>query len=332
MRTLLAALTIILSSAIALAQSAPSPAAPATQSAGAGSQVKVYVSPFSESAALLRPGWLSARLATAIGDDLDSLKNVDILKASSEATSERDAKPQLDRARQAGAEIAIIGAATVEADKLSVTGDVYDVASGNSFGNFKANGTTRDLFNVQDSVVHQIRETVSKIASPNPATPATSITTAPESNFEGSNLQASINNYDFRGLQGANNNMPYADQPHHVVEPPDITFGPYAYGGYGWPGYTYYNPYYSPYYGSPYGNGWNNWEWSPGIIIINHDFIRDQIRHSGNTGGNPTPGPAPQPVVPTEIRTRGNLGSVVATPPPNTIQQSPSYEIRPVNR
>jgi TolB-like protein len=330
MRTLLIALTILISSAITQAQTASTPTAPAAQPAGA--TVKVYVV-FSESAALLRPGWLSSRLATVVRDDLEPLPSVQIVKAPAEAT-DADPKAQLTRARQAGAEVAVIGAASVEGDKLSVTGDVYDVSTGNSFGNFKANGTTRDLFKVQDSIVHQIRQIVDRIASPSAGTAVASKTPAAGTNFEGSNLQASINDYTFRG---ANNNR--YDQPYHVVEPPDISFslpydyGGYGYSGYGWPSYTYYNPYYSPYYGGGYyGNGWNNWGWGPSVIIINQDFIRDHMRNRGNSGGNQGPIPAPAPTVPTEIRTRGQMGSVVATPPANTIQQSPSYEIRPVTR
>jgi TolB-like protein len=283
---------------------------------------------------MIRPGWLSSHLTTAVREDLDSIKNVDLVTLNNSNVSDPDPKVQLDRAKKAGAEIAVIGAATVNADKLAVTGDVYDVSTGNSFGNFKASGATRDLFKVQDSIVHQIHYIVSRIASPRTSAGATP-TATPGQIYEGSNLQASLNDYNFRGLQYANTaSTNYTNQPYHVVEPPDINFIlPYAYGGYGydyygWPSYSYYNPYYNPY---SYGGYWN--PWGSGIIIINQDFLDGHHHRSGN-GNNTTPTPTPpvQHTVPPEIRTRGNQGSVVATPPPNTIQKVPSYEIRPVQR
>ncbi len=133
----------------------------------------------------------------------------------------------------------------------------------------------------------------------------------------------------------------YEQQPYHLVEQPDINFllpyysGGYGYNCYGWPSYTYYGyGWPTPYYSSPIYPGWGYWPTGGGVIIINQN--NNNVRSGGNPAythhGRGHSSNRPTYQVPPEIATRNQNISHVATPAANTIQTSPSYEIRPVDR
>jgi TolB-like protein len=330
---------IVLATLTAGAFAQTSPAGVTTRPAG-GSDVSVYVAPLTESGSVLRPGWLGGRLAKAIRGDLEQIQNISVVTSdetqvkalASDQTGPTPNDYHLEKARKANAEVAVIGKATVSGDKVNVNGDVLDVSNGNSFGKFKASGSTRELFSVEDAVVRQVHEVVSRIAGPSQRTSVNMVSAgaeskAPGGRYEGSSLQASLSGNTRARPAGPDS---YNQQPYHVVEGPDLQFLlPYAYGGYGyggyygWPSYSYINPYYYGYWW-PYGYRRN-------VIIINNNGGGGG---NGGTGSNPTPGRpnTVQPTVPVEVRTRHLPGSTVATPPPNTVQRTPSYEIRPVKR
>ncbi len=154
---------LVFAGALLLAQLAL--AAPATRPAGA--PLNVYVAPLGESGSLIRPGWLSSRFTNAIQNSLDQIKQVAIVSPAVTPSTNRSATigEILNSARNADAEVAVIGVVHAEADKLSVSGDIYDASSGSSFGRFKAGGTTQDLFAIQDSVTRQIHAIVANLAA-----------------------------------------------------------------------------------------------------------------------------------------------------------------------
>ena len=362
-----AVLVVVALATCALGQSTP---VPSTQPSGASSgTTRIYVAFTESGGSMIRPGWLSTRLSESISKDLSAFTAVELLKPAEGQTPprpEEGSKALLDLARQSGAEVAIVGSAKLADNKLSVAGDIFDLASSTSIAKFKADGSASDLFKVQDNVVHQVRLAVARIVGASPVTASTGSDTpaAPGSDgrYPGSALQRSLDNTNLKGLELGNSaGTRYDQQPYHVVEEPGINFllpyyGGYGYGScYGWPSYSYGSSWF-PYYGGGYGWGNNS------ILVVQQT--------TNTTVNNPqTPTTPTNPVASTgnngnnsgnssnnngnarRNRNIGNSGNSIsrpANPPPLVATQpplvrsapaprpaapaAPSYEIRPVTR
>jgi hypothetical protein len=278
---------------------------------------------------MIRAGWLSERFTDAVSDELGSIAAVQLAQPTNYHREQSD----LDRARQAGAQLAVAGKIAVSGDDLSASGEMFDVASGNSLGTFKNEGKARDLFNVQDATARQVKQLVERVTLPRGSASVAGINSASRSSdsvrYNGSDLQRSVDGSDRSSRSSADSR--YDADPHHrtYVSPMQYLV-PYYTNYYGYRSYSPWYPGYSPSY---YG-GWNGWGSGP-IVVINNSFNRGQ-GSSSSGGRGPTIIRTPVPRItqaPTEIDTRTSNGSLVPAPTmPNTIQKTPSYEIRPPTR
>jgi TolB-like protein len=387
MKSVATVLVVVALAAFSSAQTTqPAPAAPASQVPGKTGLTKFFVAPFTETGGtMIRPGWLSSRLTDAVNKDITTFAAVQVVKPAGVVAPrpEEGDKAYLDQARQAGAEVAIVGQSSLDGSKLAISGQIIDVASGSTFGTFKAEGTPNDLFRVENSAMGQVRQLVAGLVggSPSSAPSAGSVATTPNappasgSRYERSELARSLDGSHLRGIEIANSeSSKYNQQPYHTVEEPDINFllpyyGGYGYGPYyGWPQYSYYNPWF-PYYGGGY-----SWDGPRRQLIIIQNNNTTNVstpstpatptppstpstptNNAPNNPGNVTavnrgPGFSGDPTVGSLSRANANQPplqtrqpQVVPTNPPaprqgptpssgNTMQHSPGYEIRPVER
>jgi hypothetical protein len=264
----------------------------------------MHIAAFNESGSLIRPGWVSERFTKRVMDELKTVRGLSISKGTPVESNDL----LLDRARKGYAHLAMTGTIRVLPNQLEASSELLDVLSGNSLGTMKAQGAPRDIFAIEESFARQAKQLVEGIVAPQtPARPATPATTVPptaptappagnSTHYQGSGLQESVSYPE---------QSPYTQ----TVDYDD--------------GYSYV-PTYSPYWNSGWGNGWGWGDW-PTVIIIQQSNDSDGHHHghhggsAGGGGGTSVPRSSPGHEIPSEIRTRGQNGSLVATPLPNTI-------------
>jgi TolB-like protein len=240
---------------------------------------RVRVLPFAEANEKQQRDWINRALQQAVIDELASLTTVQLVSTSQPAT--------------APAEFTVLGTIQRINGGLRVTGRVED-ANGKTIGGFKATGTERDLFAIEDAIAQQITGLIAPTERPlleggpvisRPASGGTG-------NFEGSDLQRALQDRDAIRRAAERNAVQYPP----VIYPQQPTY-PITYGinsGY-----------------SPYGYGYGGYGYTGGycgggsrVIIINNYGRRTQpvyttpgpsdngqrIRQVASFAGNPPPG------------------------------------------
>ena len=233
---------------------------------------RVVVLPFTEvspdqQAAAQQPDWINRALVQSVSDDVSALKGVTVVKNISGATTQ-----------PSNVDYVVSGTIQRVNGDLRVTGRVEDTASHQVIGGFKATGSERDLFAIEDAIAAQLKP----ILSPQSATPAVAQppTTAVANNnpfgqpgrgqFEGSDLQRALEERDFlRRLEERNALRNQATIPDYTYTQPVY---PVDYG------YSY-NPY--NYYGYPY----YGWGYGGSVVIINGQKCFDRGNRSWNGSG-----------------------------------------------
>ena len=246
---------------------------------------KVLVAPFTEANENQRPDWIDRSIQQSLSDELTLNRAAEVVdfKPAGNQSPEEQAKAQ-------EAQYVITGSVQRVAGEIRVSGRVDDVIAGKRIGSFKATGSERQLFAIEDSIAMQVRGLIGATDSPT-TTMAAGGSNVPQlqtpftpdnyggSGFEGSDLQRAMRDPNLI-RQAAMNPPTYPTyQDNNTYQQPlyPYTVGlngnyPYGYGyGYG------YNPYY-------YGSGW--W-WGGGgdVIVINNGNSGHGHDHGGGGGG-----------------------------------------------
>ena len=219
----------------------------------------VIVAPFAESNELQQLDWVSRSLHQALVDDVASIPEVTVLNASKPANP-NDAQYIVRSTLQRGN------------GELRVSGRVEEVATGKTIGGFKAGGSERQLFAIQDSIAEQVQSILgggTTAVAQQPQRPQTQPQPAQQpvmvagGVFDGSDLQRALMDRDYIRRQSVRSSVPdytYMAPTYGYQQPPY----PYATGGY---------PSWYPYGG--FGHFWGNY---PSVIIIRKG-------HHGGFGG-----------------------------------------------
>lgn len=209
---------------------------------------RVVVQPFTEANERQSPDWITKTLQQSLSDELAASKSVQLLTGTA-------AKP-------ADAQFVITGQIQRLDGELRVTGQVIDTGTNKAVGGYKATGSDRELFGIEDSIASQVK---SVIVPPSAQPPVAAVAAVPTTlpthietpfapskfgPFEGSDLQASLRNRS--SLQ-----VPTRVVETYVVQAPQQNYNVGLNGGYGYG----YNPY-------GYGYGYNGWGWGGGVVII----------------------------------------------------------------
>jgi TolB-like protein len=253
---------------------------------------KVWVEPFSElnqpqqQTQQQQPDWINRALVQSVSDDLSSIKGLTVMTSAT--------------TRPADADYVVSGTIQRVNGELRVTGRVEDTSTHQVVGGFKATGSERDLFAIEDAIATQLKYVLAPQAAAMPTTPLASqpsptTANAPPSGpfaqrpqFEGSDLQRSLQERDYLRRMEERNALLYQPVPDYTYNQPvyPVDYG-YGYGGYDPYGYTY-----------PYG-----W-WGGSVVVINGQrcFTNNNGDHShrwnhngrgrsdfvANPGGSPT--------------------------------------------
>jgi TolB-like protein len=240
---------------------------------------KVWVETFSElnqpQQQTQQPDWINRALVQSVSDDLSSIKGLTVTSATT---------------RPADADYVVSGTIQRVSGELRVTGRVEDTSAHQLVGGFKATGGERDLFAIEDAIATQLKYILAPQAATTPTTPLASQPSPTTANttptgpfaqrpqFEGSDLQRSLQERDYLRRMEERNALLYQPVPDYTYNQPvyPVDYG-YGYGGYNPYGYTY-----------PYG-----W-WGGSVVIINgqRHFRNDRNDHdhshhwNHNGGGN----------------------------------------------
>jgi len=260
--------TIILAAMLSLASvafgaDAATQQAAANGAGGAGAAAgptKVWVPVFSETGNAQSPSWVAKTIRQSLLDELTGLRSIDVTAAQS---TPADQAAAVVEAKNAGADVAVVATCQVVDNELRITGRVVDANSGRVMGAFKATGSQRDLFALEDSLIAQVRKIVAPQERPmqSEAVAETDVAArpgmgnAPRARYEGSDLQSAVRserNFTDVAIARSYEPEPYNPQP------------------YGYQPMGYYGGY-SPFgYSSSFGYG-GYWGWnSPSIIVINN--------------------------------------------------------------
>jgi TolB-like protein len=232
-----------------------------------GAQGRVWVAPFDEVGAAdkqVQPNWINRALRQSIIDDLSSVRGVTV------ATPAASGAMQSPATQPADVDYIVRGTIQRVDGDLRVSGRVEQAGADKTIGGFKASGTERDLFSIEDSIASQLR----LVFAPPPAPAVAAATTAPSNPFsrpgmfEGSDLQRALEDRDYlRRLQNDYEPAPTYGYTQPVY-PAGYSYSPYGgYGGYWW------------------GGGWDG----NSVIIINNRSGRDHHRGGrGRFDGNGT--------------------------------------------
>jgi TolB-like protein len=221
--------------------------------AGAG---KVWIEPFTEAnQPQQQPDWINRALAQSVSDDLSGIKGLTVVPAAT--------RP---------ADVSYVVSATIQrvSGDLRVTGRVEDASTHQIMGGFKATGSERDLFAIEDTMAQQLKQILApdapSITQPQPTTTAATNPFGPQrSQFQGSDLQRALEERDY--LRRLAERNAYQNQP-----VPDYTYNQPVYPvdyGYG------YNP-----YGYGYGYGYGGWL-GGSVVIVNQ---KDRCFNNGSHG------------------------------------------------
>ena len=229
----------------------------------------VWVQPFTEANEQQQPDWLNRTLHQALVDELATQGGVRVASAK---TRPADARYVVT------AQIQRVNA------EIRVTGQVLDTESNKSVGGFKATGTERELFAIQDAIGAQVTKAIAPPTATQPIAaaqqPRIEAPFAPiRFGYEGSDLQ-----------QAVKDNRPVRQPPIREYEPPMPTLYPVTqqqpYG---------YNPGYGYNYGYGYGYPYNGFGYGSVIILNNksghgHHGGRPGVDHhgGGHHGGGGT--------------------------------------------
>src|SRR5262245_40445678 len=104
----------------------------------------VIVAPLSEGSEQQQPDWISRSLHQSLVDDVAAIPGVTVLNASKPANPS-DAQLIIRSTIQRGAN-----------GELRITGRIEETATGKTIGGFKAGGSERELFSIQDSLGKQV--------------------------------------------------------------------------------------------------------------------------------------------------------------------------------
>jgi TolB-like protein len=229
-------------------------APPATQPAPqAISNATILVLPFEPPTG--NYSWVGRAIQQDLLVDLTQMTRAHVLAPSGPPAS--DADSALRAARDAGANYAVFGSAQSAGSQIRATGQVLDVATGRTLGNFKATAPADDLFPLEDAVAVQVVR-----ALPGAVAPAT----APSGTVASQPLPRVINEQPYVS------EMTPAPQ-YQSVPGPDYGYGPYVYEPYP---YVYPGYYYPGYAGLGF--------FGAGVIIEghhfhDHDFDHDHFGH-----------------------------------------------------
>src|SRR4051794_18507277 len=199
---------------------------------------RVLVQPFTEAnpdqqasqtAPAKQPDWINRALVQSVSDDLSAMKGLTLLKGAGGATTS-----------PSDADYIVSGTIQRMNGDLRVTGRVEDTASHQVIGGFKATGTERDLFAIEDSIAAQLKQVLAPqsatpaVAQQQPQQPTTATAVAGNNvpfgqpahgQFEGSDLQRALEERDYlRRLEERNalRNQPAPDytytQPIYPVD------------------------------------------------------------------------------------------------------------------
>lgn len=204
-------------------------------------EAKVWVAPFEQSDK--QPDWITRALQQSLTDELATLKTVDVQMSKEPTDATHIVKATVQRVD----------------GEIRVTGRVED-KSGKNLSGFKATGSERDLFGIEDRLAQQIAKIVAPnepLATTEPAKlqPIEAPFAPNVGGFEGSDLQRSMKD----GVR--RNNPPVVYSPPVYQQPmyPVTT---------GLNGNYYNNPYYNNGYGYGYGYG-GYWGGGGTVVIIN---------------------------------------------------------------
>jgi TolB-like protein len=300
---------------------------------GGGGGGRMWVAPFSEANDSGTPGgptqnpdWISRALRQSVVDDLAALKGVSVTNTTATAAAATNAPTT----RPSDVDYVVSGTIQRVNGELRVSGRVEDVAGNRTVGGFKATGSEKELFAIEDSIAGQLKSTLAP-ASSAPATskPAGGYAAEPGGTFEGSDLQRALADRDYlRQLQMAGEPAP----EYGYTQPVDSGYSNYGYRAVyspfllGGPGYVYYPNYnYSPYgygYGGyPYGYGYGG---GSNVVIINngsggHGHHGAGDGHGDHGGGrNPMPTPHPN-VQAAQMQAIRNASSWAGNPAPGVV-------------
>ena len=246
-----AAVAIVMTSSFALAAAPARAVAPSQPAAAAAMDgpTKVLVAPFTEVNEQQQPDWISRAIQQSVADELSSLASVEVVP-----NNPAIALPSTAQAKGAGIKYIVRASIQRLNGEIRVTGRVQNVEDGKTIGGFKATGPQNQLFAIEDSISQQLKGVIAPMEGdlqdsrpvgvtstaggrtvPGTATPGRGV-------FEGSDLQRSLEDRDY--LRRVQRRVPEYTEP--VYYPPQQTYYPPTYPGYGGYGYGY---------GYGYGNG-----------------------------------------------------------------------------
>jgi hypothetical protein len=309
---------------------------------------RVWVQPFTEANPQQSPDWISKTLHQSLSDELAGIKGIQLTQSAT--------KP-------ADAQYMITGQIQRLDGELRVSGQVIDAKDGKIVGGFKATGSDRELFAIEDSIAQQVKPLIAPESTA--AVAGAPATTQP--NVEMPFAPAKYGTYGGSDLeQSLQTNAPLQPNDTGTYQQPVNTQPTYP---------TNYGMYNNSLYGYPYGYGYP-WGFGYGfggnVIIVNrdgrhhgdhHDFDHrggisvgglpstngQRIRAESSFQGNPpsilthtiTPGaPGTSNVIgPTQSHVAAPTHSNVATPthsnvgaPPSNVATPPSNVTGPRGR
>ena len=235
---------------------------------------RVWVQPFSEANPQQLPDWISNTLHRSLSDELAGIKGIQLTQSVT--------KP-------ADVQFMITGQIQRLDGELRVTGQVIDAKDGKIVGGFKATGSDRELFAIEDSIAQQVKPLIAP-AGETASVAITQATTQP--NVETPFAPAKYGTYAGSDLeQSLQTNAPLQPYDTGTYQQPVNTQPTYP---------TNYGMYNNSLYGYPYG--WSypwGYGWGSSVIIVNngrnkHDFKGGgKGDHHFGGGGNMTVGGFP---------------------------------------
>jgi TolB-like protein len=227
-------------------------------SSALAAQSKVWVAPFEKAGE--SPEWMTRTLQQSLTDELATLKTIDVQMSKEPTGATHIVKASVQRSEK----------------EIRITGRVEDPA-GKNLGGFKATGSERDLFGIEDGLATQVAKIVAPdepLTTTEPAKlqPIETPFAPAIGGFEGSDLQRSMK----EGVRRQYTSPRYSEPPTYQqpMYPVSVGLGNY-----------YYN---QPYYGnSGWYPGYYGGYWGYGLgttIIINKDHNGGTICPPGHTG------------------------------------------------
>jgi TolB-like protein len=300
MKTTFAALALaLLVPTAAVAQDAAPATQPTTQPASVDAapavqlESKVLIVPFTTVEAT-DPDWIGRAVQQSLLADLSRGNGGTPMQAVGDATPLTSVEQAIEAGKKANARYVIFGSYQRIEPTLRITGQIVDVSTGKVVAGLKSTGSSRDLFEMQDTLAFQAKwglgtERLAEKAKANP--PAERPTIQPQGpvalagdRYAESELSRAV--ADGRSLIERNDaaGRSYRDNYYD-----DASLGGF------YPAGSYYGGYYPGFYG--YGGGWpyNWWWWGGRTVVISGGTVNcdpqrpDYVPFKTNLAGGAVP-------------------------------------------